>query len=72
MNERLKRKIKELVATGVATNLISMPLGILFNYSKAKWFKWDVIGNSISLKADLDNILAAESRDWLDCATQEF
>ena len=55
VNERLERKIQESVATSVTTTLISVPLVILFNYSKAKRFKQDVIGNGVSLKADLDN-----------------
>ena len=39
VSERLEIKIQELVATGVTTTLISVPLLIIFNYSKAKRFK---------------------------------
>ena len=37
------------------TTLISVPLVILFKYSKSKQFKRDVIGNGVSLKADLND-----------------
>ena len=40
---------------------------ILFNYSKAKRFKQDVIGNDISLKADLNNksLLQIQAMAWI-------
>ena len=45
--------------------LISVPLVVLSNYSKAKRFKRDVIGNSLKVDLDDKSLLQSQAMAWI-------